>query len=236
MFDVDSSTNADPEAVEFIDSDQVDKCTSTEPDVRRSSRPHVPPVRYGIDEYADISVQHTAYRVTHIVEPQTYEQAQQSPQSKEWLAAAENEYQSLIENHTWDLVELPPDRTPIGSKWVFKAKHNSDGTIERFKGRLVAKGYSQQHGIDFYKTFSPVVSYTSIRTLLAYALQRNMTIHQMDVVTAFLNGDLNEENYMSQPDGFIKPGTEHLVCKLRKSIYRLKQSPRCWNTTLNMFL
>ena len=235
-FDVDSPTitDTDTELVEITNSDESQ--SSTTPELRRSSRPHVPVVRYGIDEYADVTIQHTAYQVSQVVEPLTYDQAKQSPQSKEWLAAADSEYQSLIENRTWDLVELPPNRKPIGSKWVFKAKHHSDGTIERFKGRVVAKGYSQQHGVDFDETFSSVVSYTSIRTLLAYSLQRNMTVHQMDVVTAFLNGELKEEIYMSQPEGFVKPGTEHLVCKLRKSIYGLNQSPRCWNTALNQYL
>ena len=119
---------------------------------------------------------------------------------------------------------------------MFKVKHKSDGEIDRFKARLVAKGYSQKSGIDYYETFSPVVQFASIRALLAYAIQHDMLVHQMDVVTAFLNGILDEEIYMSQPEGYIKPGEEHLVCKLKKSIYGLKQSPRCWNQAFSEYL
>ncbi len=109
---------------------------------------------------------------------------------------------------------------------MFRVKHGSDGRVERFKGRLVAKGYAQKYGINYDETFSPVVRFSSIRALLALAVQNDMLIHQMDVVTAFLNGNLDEEIYMQQPDGYIKPGEEHLVCKLKKSLYGLKQSPR----------
>ena len=134
---------------------------------------------------------------------------------------------NLIDNDTWDLVELPEGRTAVGCKWVFKVKHNGEGKVVRFKSRLVAKGYSQRHGIDFEETFSPVVRFSSIRTLLALAMQKDMIVHQMDVVTAFLNGELDEEIYMQQPDGYQVSGKENLVCRLKKSLYGLKQAPRC---------
>ena len=108
--------------------------------------------------------------------------------------------------------------------------------MERYKARLVARGFSQKYGIDYEETFAPVVRFASIRALLAYAVQNDMLIHQMDVVTAFLNGTLEEEIYMSQPDGYIKSGEEHLVCRLKKSIYGLKQSPRCWNQAFSEYL
>ena len=131
-------------------------------------------------------------------------------QAKKWKAAADSEYELLMENETWELVELPCGRKPSECKWVFKIKHGSDGRVECFKGCLVAKGYVQRYGIDYDETFSPVVRFSSIRTLLALAVQSNMQIHQMDVVTAFL--------YMQQPDGYIESGKEHLVCKLKKSL------------------
>ena len=108
--------------------------------------------------------------------------------------------------------------------------------MERFKARLVAKGYAQKQGIDYDETFSPVVKFQSIRVLLAFALENDLLLHQMDVVTAFLNGTLEEDIYMQQPDGYLQQGEEHLVCKLKKSLYGLKQSPRCWNKVLTEFL
>ena len=150
--------------------------------------------------------------------------------------AADAEYNSLIENDTWDLVELPKERKCIGSKWVFKVKRDRDGKISRFKARLVAKGYAQNYGVDYDETFSPVVKFQSIRILLALAAQHDLLLHQMDVVTAFLNGHLEEDIYMEQPDGYTQHGQEHLVCKLKRSLYGLKQSSRCWNVVLSRFL
>ena len=111
-------------------------------------------------------------------------------------------------------------------------KYDGKGRVDRFKGRLVAQGYSQKYGIDYDETFSPVARFSSIRTLLAFAVQRGMLIYQMDVVTAFLNGDLKEEIFMQQPPGYVELGKEELVCKLKKLLYGLKQSPRCWNEKL----
>ena len=130
----------------------------------------------------------------------------------EWKLATDSEYSSLMENDTWDLVELPEGRTAVGCKWVFKVKYNGEGKAVRFKSRLVAKGYSQKHGIDFEETFSPVVRFSSVRTLLALAVQKNMIVHRMDVVTAFFNGNLDEEIYMQQLDGYQVSGKGYLVC------------------------
>ena len=124
----------------------------------------------------------------------------------------------------------------MGSKWVFKIKFDKDSEIDRFKGRLVAQGFSQIPGLDFTETFAPVARFATIRTLLAYAVNRNMHVHQMDVTTAFLNGKLTETIYMKQPEGFVKKGDEDKVCLLKRSLYGLKQSSRCWFQELHTHL
>jgi Reverse transcriptase (RNA-dependent DNA polymerase) len=152
----------------------------------------------------------------------------QSNDAKMWEEAANAEMQSIRDNQTWTLAPLPVGRTAIGCKWVFKVKLKSDGTVDRYKARLVAKGYSQQEGIDFSETFAPVARFSSIRILLALGAHYDWEIHQMDVKTAFLNGELEEEIYMEQPEGFIEKGKENLVCRLRKALYGLKQAGRAW--------
>jgi len=111
-------------------------------------------------------------------------------------------------------------------------KYDGDGKVKCFKGRLVAQGFSQRHGVDYEEIFSPVAYFISIHALLAFATGKKLQVHQMDVISAFLNGKLREEIYIKQPPGYIQPGKEELVCKLRKSIYSLKQSPLCWNEQL----
>ena len=185
------------------------------------------------------SPQYYGMKVTHLcdtAEPTTFGEAVRSPNKAKWIQAMEKEMNSLFENNFYDLVELPPQHKAIGSKWVYKIKTGADGTIERYKARLVAKGYSQKYGMDYDETFCPVFRQESLRTLIAIAQQRGMKLHQVDVNTAFLNGMLEEEVYMQQPQGFIKQGEEHFVCRLNKSIYGLKQAPRCWNMALDTYL
>ena len=133
---------------------------------------------------------------------------------------------SMYMNGVWDLVELPHGCKPVGCKWVFKTKRDSSGKIERYKARLVVKGYSQREGIDFKETFSPVSTKDSFRVIMAIVAHFDLELHQMDVKTAFLNGDLDEDVYMEQPIGFVEVGKEDLVCNLNKSIYGLKQVSR----------
>ena len=194
----------------------------------RAQRQRRPPIRYGYEEYADAA--HFALNVSSLKE------ALESEDGAKWKAAADVEYSSLIENHTWDLVEPPENAKVIESRWVFKVKNDCNGNVERYKARLVAKGYSQVKGIDYNETFSPVVRFLTVRALLASGVQQKKLIHQMDVTTAFLNGKLEEDVYMYQPEGYVKAGKERLVCKLNKSLYGLKQAPRCWNKELNIFL
>ena len=135
---------------------------------------------------------------------------------------------SLMDNKTWVLTNLPLGRQLVGCRWLFKVNYNADGSMARHKARLVAKGYSQMEDIDYNETFAPVAKLTSIRMLFAIAAAMDYEIHQMDVKTAFLNGDLEEEIYMDQLEGFKVKGKENMVCKLLKSLYGLKQSPCSW--------
>ena len=216
--------------VEQLEQPQKEEREDVEEDQQRyPRRQRTVPVRYGIDEYIDIAFLGGE-------EPRSIEEALDSKLSKKWKEAADSEYQSLMENGSWELVELPSGRKPVGCRWVFKTKRGSDGKVERYKARLVAKGYTQKFGEDYDETFSPVVRYSSVRALLAFAVQNEMIIHQMDVVTAFLNGTLEEEIYMEQPPGYTKGGEKNLVCKPKRSLYGLKQSSRCWNTVFKEYM
>ena len=159
-------------------------------------------------------------------EPQTYKEVISSSEGLLWKEAIKSEIDSIMQNHTWELVDLPLGSKPLGSKWIFKRKMKADGTIEKYKARLVIKGYKQKEGLDYFDTYSPVTRITSIRMILAIAALRNLEVHQMDVKTAFLNGDLEEEIYMEQPEGCIVLGQEKKVCKLVKSSCGLKQTPK----------
>ncbi|GJX83442.1 gypsy type transposase [Tanacetum coccineum] len=162
-------------------------------------------------------------------EPTSYREAVTSSEGQQWREAIKSEIESILQNHTWELVDLPPGCKPLGYKWIFKKKMKADGTVDKYKARLVIQGFRQREGLDYFDTYSPVTRITSIRTIIAIAALRNLEIHQMDVKTAFLNGDLEEEIYMNQPEGFIAPGQEGKVCRLVKSLYGLKQAPKQWH-------
>ena len=200
---------------------------------RKSQRETAPPDRLGVIVGDWWSYAYVA--ISDEDEPKNMNEAINGKNSKYWKDAAENEYQSLLKNNTWELVERPKDKNVITCKWVFKVKRNADGTVDRYKARLVAQGYSQEEGMDYDDTFAPVARYSSIRSLLAIANQLNLEVHQMDVKTAYLNGDLEHEIYMEQPDGYVDKHQKDLVCRLRKSLYGLKQSARCWNITMDNF-
>lgn len=170
--------------------------------------------------------------VLNIVEPTNYKEASQF---KEWRAVMNEEIESILRNDTWDLVELPTNKTPIGCKWLFKPKMNEDVSIEKLKARLVAKGYSQHECIDFDDTFAHVAKLNAISILIALATKYNWELHQLDVKSAFLNGELKEEIYLVQPEGFVKQGHEHLVCRLKKALYGLKQAPTSWYGKVDSF-
>jgi hypothetical protein len=138
--------------------------------------------------------------------PKTLSEAYASLDAEYWKEADCNEMDSILINGTWELCNLPVECKPVGCKWIFKKKMKPDGTIDKFKVRLVVKGFTQKEGEDYFDTYSPVVRMTTICMLVALAACRDLLIHQMDVKTAFLNGELDEEIYMNQPDGFVAPG------------------------------
>ena len=138
------------------------------------------------------------------------------------------EMNSMNKNKVWELVDISANRKVVGNKWVLKIKHRADGSIDKYKARLVAKGYTQMEGVDFLETFSPVVRFDSIHVILTIVAHLDLELHQMDVKTEFLNGELDEEIYMDQPIGFVTEGQEGKVYHLKRSIYGLKQSFRQW--------
>lgn len=191
------------------------------------------PSRYG---YADIMA--FAFSVAEDIgdeEPRTYRDAVTGKEKEKWLVAMNEEMQSLHKNETWRLVVRPSNSRVVGCKWIFKKKQEAAGKL-RFKARLVAQGFSQREGVDYNEIFSPVVKQRSIRLMLALVNYHDMELEQMDVKTAFLYGELEEEILMKQPEGFVIRAEENLVCLLQKSLYGLKQSPRQWNKRFDQFM
>ncbi|KAA0064189.1 gag/pol protein [Cucumis melo var. makuwa] len=164
-----------------------------------------------------------------VEDPLSYKQAMNDVDKDQWVKAMDLEMKSMYFNSVWELVDLPEGVKPIGCKWIYKRKRDSAGKVQTFKARLVAKGYTQREGVDYEETFSPVAMLKSIRILLSIATFYDYEIWQMDVKTAFLNGNLEESIFMSQPERFITQGQEQKVCKLNLSIYGLKQASRSWN-------
>ncbi|CAI7819021.1 unnamed protein product [Closterium sp. NIES-54] len=167
-------------------------------------------------------------------EPATLKQALESSDVEEWKKAMDSELKSIEESGTWELVELPDGRKAITSKWLFKIKSDADGNIERYKSRLVAKGYQQKEKIDYKELFAPVVKPTTLRTLLAGAAIKGWVVKQVDVTTAFLNGVLEKEIFMAQPEGFDDGSGR--VLKLKRALYGLKQASRQWYSKLRRVL
>ena len=162
-------------------------------------------------------------------EPATYKEAMASKHAAEWRTAMDEEMASLHTNQTWELEDLPAGAKAIPVKWVFKVKKTPAGVVERYKARLVAKGYHQREGVDFDEAFAPVSKHTTLRALLAKAAAEDLEMDSLDIKTAFLNGELEEEVYTQQPEGYAE-GRQ--VCHLRKALYGLRQAPRAWHTKL----
>ena len=173
------------------------------------------------------------YMINCLTQPDDVRSALSGPEGENWKSAMRDEYNSLIQNGTWTLVQRPEGVKPVQCRWV-KKKYD-DGEM-KYKARLVAKGFSQRQGVDYFDTFSPVIRISSVRLLLSYAITNNLHAHHIDVKTAFLNGELKEDVYMSQPPLFADDDQPNLICKLQRSIYGLKQSAKCWKDTLNEIL
>jgi len=194
----------------------------------------VPPTRYGFEHdisnyvsYGSLSPANRAFvaSIQSVTIPRDWKQAKQDPK---WHEAMVEELRALEKNKTWELVKLPAGKKAISCKWVFTIKQNPEGKVERYKARLVARGYSQTYGIDYDETFAPVAKMGTVRTLISCAANFGWPLHQLDVKNTFLHGDLQEEVYMEIPPGFSKDVIAEKVCRLKKSLYGLKQSPRAW--------
>ena len=159
-------------------------------------------------------------------EPQTYQEAVGGEESDLWRKSMDEEMRSLLENGTWELVEKPEGVKPVPMKWVYKIKRDALGNVERYKSRLVAKGYLQRQGIDFEEVYAPVSKHTTLRALLAVVAARDLELHQLDVKTAFLNGELEEEIYMQQPQGY-EQGGPGVVCLLKRTLVRVAPGAAC---------
>nr|GEV39619.1 putative zinc finger, CCHC-type [Tanacetum cinerariifolium] len=153
-----------------------------------------------------------------------------------WYVAMCDEMAALKQNGTWDLVPRPPWSNVVGWKWVFRTEFHADNTIDKFKARLVAQGFTQVLGLDYSATFSPVVKASTVRIILSLAVLNKWPLHQLDVKNAFLNGNLTDIVYMEQPLGFIDSRVPNHVCRLKKALYGLKQAPRAWFQCLSSFL
>ncbi|KAK2366240.1 putative mitochondrial protein [Trifolium repens] len=194
------------------------------PELRRSSRAPVPNRKYM-----------SCMLLTEGGEPEDYAEACQTTDASKWELAMKDEMKSLISNQTWELVELPMGKKALHNKWVYRVKEDHDG-FKRYKARLVVKGFQQKEGVDYTEIFAPVVKLNTIRSVLSIVASGELYLEQLDVKTAFLHGDLNEEIYMHQPEGFSEKGKDHMVCKLKKSLYGLKQAPRQWYMKFESFM
>ena len=165
--------------------------------------------------------------------PKTYEEAMSSSESSKWKEGISKEVSSLIKYKVFEECELPPNKQAIGCRWLFTKKFNKEGEVERYKARLIAKGFTQKEGIDFKETFAPVMKYKTLRILLALVQHYDLELKQFDIETAFLNADLKEKVYMEIPDGLNMEKNKNKVLLLKKALYGTRQAPREWNTKFN---
>ncbi|KAE8664189.1 Detected protein of unknown function [Hibiscus syriacus] len=233
-----SSSNTKAETKEFTEFEEISRndvqinpvAVQEEPgtpELRRSSRIPKPTQRYSPSLHYLL--------LTDNGEPECYDEAMQVEDSVKWESSMKDEMDSLMSNQTWELGELPPGKKTLHNKWIYRIKEEHDGR-KRYKARLVVKGFQQKEGIDYNEIFSPVVKLSTIRLVLKIVAAENLHLEQLDVKTTFLHGDLEEEIYMRQPEGFIEARNKNLVCRLKKSLYGLKQTPRQWYKKFDSFM
>ncbi|KAK9054827.1 hypothetical protein SSX86_025906 [Deinandra increscens subsp. villosa] len=202
----------------------------------RTRRKIVKPIRFRNEEEISAFV-FMATEGEIIGTPMSYAEAINSYEKERWICAMKEELESLHKNKTWVLVKKPEDQKITACKWLFKIKEPMPNESEpRYKARLVAKGFTQRKGVDYKEIFSPVVKHSSIRIMLSITATLDFELEQLDVKTAFLHGQLEEEIYIDQPEGFVEPGKEDLVCLLKRSLYGLKQSPRQWYKRFDSYI
>jgi hypothetical protein len=178
-------------------------------------------------------IEQTHLALTSMIEPTYFEEANRD---EFWNKAMDEELDQIEKNDTWELVPRPKDKNVIGTKWVYRNELNEYGQVTRNKARLVCKGYAQVEGINFEETFSPVARMEAILLFLAYACSKNIKVYHMEIKSAFLNGELEEEVYIEQTKGFQLSENTNYVCKLKKVLYGLKQAPRAWYSRLDKYL
>lgn len=165
-------------------------------------------------------------------DPITYEEA---VKSDKWKKAMDAEIEEIERNNTWELIEMPPEGKVIEVKWIYKTKLNEKGEVDKYKALLVAKGYNQQYGVDYAEVFAPVARLDIVHVILSLAARNDWTVYQLDVKSAFLHGELNEEVFIAQPPGYEQKGQEHKVYKLKKALYSLKQAPQAWYSRIESY-
>ena len=202
------------------------------PGVRRSTRVNYPVERLKYDS----NVAHHFMYMANVVQSEESTCFNEAVGTKHWNEAMDEEMNALDDSGTWELTPLPNENKAIGCKWVYKVKHNAEGLISRYKARLVTKGYAQTYGIDFEETLSPVAKMATVRAVISMAVAKGWEFQQMDVKNVFLNGELQEEVYMENPEGYVHLEFLHYVCRLKKALYGLKQAPRAWTDRMSRFL
>ena len=198
--------------------------------LRKGKRSSVNTLPYDIANYINfknISSDYSAFimQIQNIPIPKNIEEVMRN---SHWKGTIDEEMRALLHNHTWDIVNLPHGKKPVSCRWVYTLKCKSNGSLDRYKARLVARGYTQTFGVDYQETFAPVAKINTIRILISIAVDLDWPLNQYDIKNVFLHGDLKEEIYMDILSGFGGSMYEGKVCKLNKALYGLKQSPRAW--------